>query len=312
MVDPVRAEARSLFLSALHDSDRVLVTGAGGWFGSTVAALLHGSGHPAAFTTQRPRVVSHGWGVVEAIGWNWNAVQDFAPTVVFDCAFVLRDYVNSMPIEQYVHANTVVTARLLQLAHLPSVRAVISVSSGAAVHPQDAGVRGVEADPYGYLKRQAELALLAVGETVAARVVVARSWSLSGALVTRPERYAFSNLVMQARSGVIRVEAAHEVWRRYVGVDDFFAVALAKAAGSSGVLDSGGELIEFGGLAQRICDALSVTVEIRRPAPSGQVADEYYSRSDAWDAACSDVGLAPASLDDQVVDVDAYLRGLVR
>lgn len=305
---PVREQARALIAAHLEGSDRVLVTGAGGWFGSTVAALLAGSALPKLFVTQRPRTVDFGSGTVDAVGWDWDVVRGFSPTVVVDCAFILRDFAGSMPIEQYIYANTVLTARLMQVALLRTVRAVVSVSSGAAVHPDDARNRGVDLDPYGYLKRQAELALLGAGELTAARTVIARPWSLSGSLVTRPARYAFSNLVMQARAGEIRIEAAHEVWRRFTGVDDFFAVALAKACMSSGVLDSGGELVEIGALARRICDVLGVSARIVRPAGPAGSPDEYCPPVDVWDGACSAVGFVPATLEEQIRNVDTHLR----
>ena len=123
----------------------MLVTGAGGWFGSTVAALLHGHEAQAMYLTQRPRTVHHGNGSVDAVAWDWASVREFAPTVVVDCAFVLRDYVDQTTIEQYVHVNTVLTQRLLQVSQLPGVRTVVSVSSGAAVHPVDASRHDVDA-----------------------------------------------------------------------------------------------------------------------------------------------------------------------
>lgn len=310
MIDPIRPEARSLFASALLPSDRLLVTGAGGWFGSTLAALLHGSGHPAVFTTQRARPISYGLGAVDATAWDWDSIRGFAPTVVFDCAFVLRDYLGSVPLERYVYVNTTLTSRLLRLAQLDSVRTVVSVSSGAAVHPEDASKGDVDLNPYGYLKRQAELALVALGEAVGTRVVVARPWSLSGGLVTRPGRYAFSNLVIQARSGAIRIEADHEVWRRYVGVDDFFAVALATAGSPRVALNSGGELVEFGDLADRISSTLGSPATISRAAAAGGRADDYYSRDDSWDSACASVDFRPAGLDEQIRAVDAALTAL--
>jgi len=306
--EPTRAEARALMSAHLDASDRVLVTGAGGWFGLTVAALVAGTAARTMFVTRRPRLVDFGSGTAAAVSWDWGAVQAFSPTVVVDCAFILRDFADSMPIEQYVYANTVLTARLLQVAQMDTVRAVISVSSGAAVHPEDARSRGVDLDPYGYLKRQAELALLGAAAAAGAATVIARPWSLSGSLVTRPARYAFSDLIMQARSGEIRIEAAHAVWRRYCGVDDFFAVALALASTSPGILDSGGELVEVGALAQRVCDVLGVDARIVRPEGPGGPSDDYYPPADAWEAACADVGLVPATLDEQIRSVDAHLR----
>lgn len=309
MTSPVRPEARALVARALGADDRVLVTGAGGWFGSTVAALLAGQDCSALYVTRRPRVVDHGSGTVEAVAWDPDVVRAYAPTVVVDCAFVLRDYVGDMAIEDYVLANTRLTQQLLWLARLPSVRTVVSVSSGAAVHPSDATDRDVALDPYGYLKRQAELALAGLADEVPAHLLVARSYSLSGALVSRPRRYAFSDLVLQAREGAIEVQARHEVWRRYVGVDDFFAVCLALGAQESATVSSAGELVEFGDLARRVDDVLGTRATISRPSPTDPAADDYYARDPSWEDACARLGFAPATLDEQIRHVDDWWRG---
>lgn len=304
---PVRAAARETFLGALDATDRVLVTGAGGWFGSTIAALLHDSGIPTMLVTHRPRAIAFGSGEADAVGWEWDAVQRFAPTVVFDCAFVLRDYIGDMSLPGYVYENTVVTGRLLQLAQLDSVATVVSVSSGAAVHPVDAASVGVDANPYGYLKRQAELAVLALGASLGKRIVVARPWSLSGTLVSRPDRYAFSNFIQQARTGVITIQSDRPVSRRYVGVDDFFAVALASAGATALELDSGGELFEFGDLADRVIAELDLPARVERPELTGTGEDDYYSSDASWSAACAAIGFEPAAIGEQIRFVAAAL-----
>ena len=308
MIDPVRAAARALFTSSLGPEDRVLITGAAGWFGRTIAALLHGSDTPALFLTQNPRAVPNGLGNFPAAEWDSRSIAEFAPTVVFDCAFILRDSLTHMSLDRYVHINTVLTSRLLQLASLASVRGVISVSSGAAIHPRDAAVDDLELNPYGYLKRQAELAVSMVGVETGTPVLVARPWSVSGGLVTRPDRYAFSNLILQARAGAIRIEANHPVLRRYIGVDDFFAVSLASVGRSPGTLNSGGELVEFSALASRITQTLGLEVEISRPEVTDSDPDDYYPRDSSWLRACESNNFEPADLDEQIRAVDGMLR----
>jgi nucleoside-diphosphate-sugar epimerase len=303
---PVRAIARSVAHGALGDSDRVLVTGAGGWFGTTVAALLHGSGVATHFVTQRPREVTAGDSTFTAHAWDDAEIARFAPTVVIDCAFVLREYAREVGIEHYVYENTRLTQRLLGLTRLPGVERIISVSSGAAVHPRDGVLADVEEQPYEYLKRQAEFAVAAAADAARTTVVIARPWSLSGSLIQRPHRYAFADLILQARAGDVDVRADHEVWRRYVGVDDFFAVCLAASATGPATIDSGGELLELGGLAHRIADVLGIRPSVRR-APTSGAADAYYSDESTWLAACAAVGFTPASLDEQIATVDAYL-----
>ena len=137
--------------------------------------------------------------------------------------------------------------------------------------------------------------------------MVARPYSLSGTLVSRPRRYAFSDLVLQAREGAVHVKAGHEVWRRYVGVDDFFAVCLGVGALRSGTVSSAGELVEFGTLADRVNDVLGTGATVTRAERTGAAADDYYTRDSTWDAACGSLAYNPADLDEQIRTVDAYL-----
>lgn len=307
----VRADAIALARASLSQDDRVVVTGAGGWFGSTVAALLQPIGVPAMYLTRRPREISTGDGTVPAVAWDFDALRDFAPTVVIDCAFVLRDYLPQIPVAEYVHDNMALTSRLLQLLSLESTRRVISVSSGAAVHPSDGAGRELDSDPYGVTKRLTELAVLGAVRP-GLTVLAARPWSLSGTLVTRPERYAFSQIVGSVRSGSVSVQASREVWRRYCGVDDFFAVALDAVGRGSGELDSGGELLEFEALAHRACQVLGVDATVTRAPVTDPVADDYFSTGLSWDAACAAAGFVPATLDEQIIAVDAALRSGAR
>ena len=84
MQAPVRAAARSFAHRALDSHDRVLVTGAGGWFGSTVAALLHGSDVATHFVTQNPRMVDAGDSTFLAHAWDAAEIAAFAPTVIIE------------------------------------------------------------------------------------------------------------------------------------------------------------------------------------------------------------------------------------
>ena len=304
---PVRAESRVLIQENLYKSDRVLVTGAGGWFGMTVAALLHGAEQQVMYITRRPRTIDFMSGTVDAISWDWEAVKSFAPTIVIDCAFILRDYVDDMSFEQYVAINAALTSQMLQIAGLPSVTTIMYVSSGAAIHPMDATMMGLSDNPYGYMKRATELSLSSFARENNKAATILRPWSLSGSLVTRPERYAFSDLITQVVSGNVNIRASHNVLRRYVGVDDFFAVGMGAARRGVTVLNSGGELVEFEELAKIMSEVLGNPIALHRTEPTGEKADDYYSRDSSWGDACLYMNFAPATLAEQIKDVASSL-----
>jgi nucleoside-diphosphate-sugar epimerase len=305
----IHDEARQLWSRSLRDDDRVLVTGASGWFGRTTCALLDGLRVPVLLTASTAKDIEVGGSTFHCGPWDWTAIAEFRPTVVIDCAFLTRDRVADMDLAAYVATNETLTRNLLAAAGLPSVARVVTVSSGAAVYPTDALERTVEDNPYGWLKRRAEGALADVANERGIAVVVARAWSVSGAFVQKPRSYAFSDMILQAVAGSVHITAAAPVFRRYVAVEDLLSVALGGASrGAVRVIDSGGPLVEMQQLAEAVVSVVNPSAPITRvaQAPEGH-ASEYYSDGRAWESACAGTGFSPAALEQQVATAHAGL-----
>jgi nucleoside-diphosphate-sugar epimerase len=300
VTDLVHPGARRLWAETLAADDRVLIIGATGWFGRTATALMAGLGNATMNISSRARTYEAGPVSATSVEWQWDAVQRFEPTTIIDCAFLTRDLVSSMTMQQYVQTNSDLTANLLAAARLQSVRRVMTISSGAAVHPVDALTQSMDENPYGRLKREAERAL---GELAAERgiaAVVARAWSVSGAFVLKPRSYALSDMIMQAAEGAIRITAPMEVFRRYVSVDDLLAVSLAAAEATTPIVDSGGPLVEMHELAEAVRAVVNPAAWIERAARSSAPANRYYSDALQWDSLCDRLTFEPAPLDEQV------------
>lgn len=278
----------------LHLDDRVLVLGASGWFGQTFLDLLpEGADVLAVASSARERFVA----------WDDDAVRAFAPTVVANFAFLTRERVASDGEARFRETNAELTRQFLLAAELPSVRAALTVSSGAAVTEPDM--------PYGEMKAAEEASALALASPSHA-IVVARAYSVSGAHVRRPKDYAFSDLILQAASGAVTITADRPVFRRYVSVDDFLYVGMTRAlSGWSGVIDSGGELVEMGELAQRVVDIVNPAAPISRVALTSDEPSVYASDGATWQQACAALDFTPAPLDAQIRATAAGL-GVIR
>lgn len=302
---PVRAAACDLVARQVWFTERIAVLGATGWFGSTMLALL--ADHPAAVlaVASRPRphrVGDRTWSVIE---YDVEEIAAFAPTVVLDFAYLTRQHEEVLGEGRYRAHLADLTRRLVRVCELPSVRAVLTVSSGAAVAAPE-GAR-LPVGPYGEGKRDVEQ--VAAGLVNAARsVVVARAYSVSGALVARPGAYAFSDFVRQARTGVIDVTARSEVRRRYCGVDDYLAVCVGELMdGRSGIVESGGTLVEVRALARQVSDAFPGRRPHVRSVPPQGVASTYASDDTSWRAACARQDFVPATLSEQITSVLTHL-----
>lgn len=275
----------------LRQTDRVLVLGASGWFGQTFLDLL-----PETATTLAVASSDRG----RFVSWDEKNVREFAPTVVANFAFLTRERIATDGEECFRAVNAELTRRFLWAAELPSVRGALTVSSGAAVTEPDR--------PYGEMKLAEERAANELASTSRA-VVVARAYSVSGAHVRRPRDYAFSDLIVQARSGVVRVNADRPVMRRYVSASDFLGVcSQLMLAGQSDVVDSGGELIEMGDLARRVVQAVRPDAVIERPPLVSDEPSTYASDNTTWVAACEQLRHMPMDLDAQIRDVDRQLK----
>ncbi len=272
---------------SLTPRDRVLVLGASGWFGRTFLGLLD---------PQITLMACAGSTRGRYVAWDAHAVQDFSPTVVVNFAFLTRDRISTVGIEQYMNVNSCLTNTFINTAQLPSVRAALTVSSGAAVASTD----DVAANPYGALKKHEEdLTLELISESRA--MVVARAWSISGPDVQKPHNYAFSDMILQAAAGHILVSSEQPTFRRYVSVRDYLSVCFdSLLRGASGVIDSGGQLIEMGELATRIATVVNLNARVDRVAQVSSAPSVYASDNVTWMKACASAGLRTSTLDEQI------------
>lgn len=274
----------------LSPTDRFLVLGASGWFGQTFLRLVHPQAQILATSSTKRG---------EFATWSAESIRDYKPTVVVNFAFLTSEKVKTEGIEAFIAVNELLTEQFLEASRFPTVRAALTVSSGAAVaFPLD-----MATNPYGVLKKLEEDAALKL-VTEQRCVVVARAWSVSGPDVRIPRKYAFSDLVLQAKSGAIQVNASQPVFRRYVGVDDFLEVSMARLlSGWSGTIDSGGELVEVGELAERVRSIVNPQASISRVEQTSTEPSIYASDDVSWREACGESGINPSEIDEQIREV---------
>lgn len=279
-------------IAGLRPDDRVLILGGSGWFGRTLVGLLGGQ-VPVLATASTNR--SH------YIVWDLPTIRSFAPTVVANFAFLTRDRLQDFGDEQFHAINKEQVENLRRAACLPSVRSVVTISSGAAVcEPKSS---------YGLLKAMEERSALALVENEAGpSVVVARTYSVSGPYVVRPEAYAFSDFVQMARLGEIKIAADRPVFRRYASVADVLRVALTRALeGHSGLFETGGELVELGILAEHVRSVVNTSARIQRPPFRTSSPSCYASDNLSWKQYTAAANVKPATL---IQQIQAVQQGL--
>ncbi len=283
----------------MSNLERVAILGASGWVGRTAWHWLRQLDTQVLAFAGSSRIEKISDVDYRFEEYDVRKIQDFKPTTVIDSAFLTREKVSTLTLERYIGTNTALIEQALELQRLPTVERFVGISSGASIPYLKLQTPNFELDPYGSLKATYEKRLLQNHE-LRAKTTVGRIWSVSGPLVTKPSIFAFSDLAKQALGGAITIKAPHEVWRRYVDLEDFLKVVVLADPGQDRAVDSGGELIEIGQLAHLIFEVLGTTPRIERKFVSGLLADRYYSDDISWQEASSQINLIPKNIRDQI------------
>lgn len=309
MATSINVEALRLAQKSLTASDKVLIVGASGWFGQTATAILQILEIPTLLIGSHAREVDIAGIRKDIQVWNFEKIVEFEPTVVIDCAYLTREMVGSVGIDNYIEVNRKLVQQIVDLKHLASLRLVVSFSSGAAEIFRSTNLRkSIQDDPYGFLKVEQEAVLQSEFETIDADLVIARVWNTSGSLVTKVNGFALSDLIDQALKGHMKVSSNFMVWRRYCMIEEVIAVALNGSQGGERVFDTGGQLIEIRDLALLIREMVNPNATLELPADSDGISSKYFSDGESWSRWCNTLNFEPASLDEQIIQVSNWMK----
>ncbi len=300
----IRREAQELWLNNLRSGDRVLVTGAGGWFGRTAIAMTRESGLALLATGSKDQQIEIDGQSQAVHAQDLDVISAFKPTVVIDTAFVTRERLPILGHKTYTETNQKLIDQSLLIAALPSVRKYIGFSSGATRHLAGHTSFSLEENPYAAQKRIYESKISESAAGLQSDISVARVWSVTGSYCTKPQTFAFTDLIAQAKLGLIEIKAKHLVYRRYCALEDVLALAmLPSASGGNPMFNTGGELIELGELAKIVVDLVNPNAEIGRQIDQQLTPDDYHSDSKDWGQLVQSADLARDSISDQVTRV---------
>ena len=300
----IRQDAQELWLKNLCSDDRVLVTGASGWFGRTALAMTRDAGLELLATGSKDQRIEIDGKSQAVHTQSLEVISGFRPTVVIDTAFVTRERLPALGHQAYVETNQRIIDESLVIAALPSVRKYIGFSSGATMHLAGHTSYSLEENPYAAQKRIYESKISEIAVGLQSNISVARVWSVTGSYCTKSNSFAFADLIAQAKLGLIDIKAEGLVYRRYCALEDVLAIAmLSTSPGTNPIFNTGGDLIELGELAKIVVDLLNPNAEIRRQIDPELPSDDYHSDSKEWDKLVQSADLVNDSISDQVTRV---------
>ena len=300
----IRREAQERWLNNLRSDDRVLVTGASGWFGRTAIAMTREAGLDLLATGSKDQQIEIDGQSQDVHAQSLDVISSFKPTVVIDTAFVTRERLPILGHKAYVETNQKLIDQSLDIAALPSVRKYIGFSSGATMHLAGHTSFSLVENPYAAQKRIYESKVSAIAANLQSDISVARVWSVTGSYCTKPQTFAFTDLIAQAKLGLIEIKAKHLVYRRYCALEDVLALAMFPSSSEGNpIFDTGGDLIELGELAKIVVDLVNPNAEIRRQFNPQLTPDDYHSDSKDWGQLVQSAKVTNDSISDQITRI---------
>jgi nucleoside-diphosphate-sugar epimerase len=303
--------------SVLTGDERIAVTGATGWLGSSALELLDRVLGP---TEAAIRVTAYASSERAGRTRSGRSVdihrladlpqQSPAPTHVLHFAYLTRDRLADHPVDEFVAANLAITAVVLEAVASHRPRGIVFASSGAVYNHDRSLTTDLRGNAYGTMKHIDELALRAAAGDVGAAVVIPRIFSLAGAGMTKPDLYALGSLITMARSdGRLLVRSGSPLVRSYVGVDDVVNLSIWLALrGQPAVFDTAGHVVEIADLASLVADLYGLDASsIDRSPATGDPDDIYVGDPTDWTRLTSLAGIEEAPLDELVRQTSEWL-----
>lgn len=282
----------------------VVITGAGGWLGQAALEMAHRAGAEIHAFGKASRLYHLRDGApLEIHSHSLLGRYDIQGAIVLHFAFLTREHVGEMAVEDYIAANRAISGVVESFIRRNGARGVFVPSSGAVYAPPP--------NPYGEGKLEDEARFAALGQELGIPTVLTRVFNLSGPFINKVHSYALACIIRDILARrPIELRAAHPVWRGYAHVGDVLNIALGLLlrGESPPVFDTWGEPTELSGLAARAATLLGwPEVEVIRPAWQNGAADRYLGDAVQYLAHAKSLGLEPASLDRQILQTADYL-----
>jgi UDP-glucuronate decarboxylase len=309
-----RLEFQPEFAEALRaKAPPIMVTGAGGWLGQAALEMLDAAlgddfgAHVTAFGARPRRMALRSGQSLTVHALDTMPTLERPGALVLHLAFLTREHAASMEAVTYIAENRKISGHVQEFLTRNGASGIFVPSSGAAytgLTPQD--------NPYGALKREDEEIFARLAARLGFPAALPRVFNLAGPFINKQHSYALACIIADiGNHRPISLRAAHPVWRGYAHVGDMLNIAMGclLRRHSPGIFDTGGEAIEIGDLAVRAARLLTRReLTIQRPEWRHGPADKYLGNAGMYDALAMQLGVAPHSLDAQIMDTAAYIQ----
>jgi nucleoside-diphosphate-sugar epimerase len=304
-------------LKPLIQNERILISGASGWLGKNLIELIldlnDGKIPDSVLLTaasSRKIELSHNRNV-DVTKWDRNAIQEFAPTTFINLAFLTRDRLLTIAVDEYIETNLSIINNGIWALSLPSVNYVLTTSSGVAC--QISEIEDFSSDPYGKLKKYEELVLSEKAHELGKNLLILRVWTTSGKYIKFGDLLALQSLLTAVlKSENFVIESSTPVWRTYVNPREMFGLAmLALFYDQTGIINSGGIEVELTDLAKCAVDTFDSKSQITRSNSRISSGGYYVSRAPDLNEIAAKFQIPMMTLSDQLIETASTMSDLI-
>ena len=264
---------------------RIVITGAAGWLGRSLINVLLEILGPDCLN-QLELYGSHERWIKLQSGQNLlikkissfksaGDIELFAPF-----AFMTQEKMNNQGKDYYIQANEYLINCHQQIIESSSINSAISLSSGIVNYEPVTLNRPDSFWAYRDLKRVEEDRYLELFSRHRITYSFCRIFSISGAEMKDPLKYALGNLISQAvLEKQVSVESPMYVYRKYVDAEQLCRILfLLTTSGENTFFESSGEKIEVGSLANLVAEYFNISTDkVSVPKKRENSSDEYFS-----------------------------------
>lgn len=287
--------ALELLKKNLNGNERVVIRGASGWVGRTAATMLHSLNVPISLFASRSRLEKIGEKNFYVSSWNIDNAINFEPTHIIDAGYITREFTSGMYEKDYISMNKLMTDQTIDLMKKVKGIKLISFSSGVTRMPSEKG------KPYTLAKQRDEKIFEEFANKTGKQISNFRIWSITGGLVTKKRGFAFSELILQALEGEIKVRSNKPVYRRFCLVDEIIAFGFLQFENPYRLVDTGGDLVEIHDLALKIKEIVNpeANLEFEKIELNAEP-DNYFSKNWDWDNLAKIMNYRVSSIEEQI------------
>ncbi len=293
---------------------RLLITGATGWVGtafidSFISKLESNESYSVVpYSNSGSEINLSNEKSIQSLRYESSKLINSDADIFVPAAFLTRDYANDLNDSDYKSINMKLISESIQSIETSNFETIINFSSGVVSRISEKQTRSRSYNTYRDLKKYQEDALADAASRLGANFINCRIFSISGKFNRNPNKYAFYNLISQAKSGKINIDSNNHVYRKFMDVSDLCNLLIeAIQDGQEESFESTGELIELGDLAKAINLSFGNNVDIVRSVDFDGAIDEYYSIDGKLDSFAKKKNYRMMSLQEQIQTSKALL-----